>query len=276
MESKYSKQMKKLAQKNAICDECSQNVYYQGAWTSVKLGLFLCQDCAAIHRGLGTHISFVKSVSLDKWNRELYQTFMQAKKKNLNSKLEAVLHLGLKPRPNTEQRLKRQFIKNKHVRKLYFQESSLESDEEDETPEETGSEEPHEISKENAEPFIQIGDFENVNLLETEDFDICVDPFATKPVDSPVDIQMKKEPLDIIDTIPFKGDPLKPIKSQNENAIGTQATEIEASKDDAISDIMRMFQHRPTHQRWCHRNDLMQQSTTQFMNQNVQYARFKY
>jgi hypothetical protein len=34
----------------------------------LQLGIFLCMRCAAIHRKLGTHISKVKSLSMDKWD----------------------------------------------------------------------------------------------------------------------------------------------------------------------------------------------------------------
>jgi hypothetical protein len=32
------------------------------------VGIFLCMRCAALHRKLGTHISKVKSLSMDKWD----------------------------------------------------------------------------------------------------------------------------------------------------------------------------------------------------------------
>jgi hypothetical protein len=34
------------------------------------MGIFLCMRCAAIHRKLGTHISKVKSLSMDTWSAE--------------------------------------------------------------------------------------------------------------------------------------------------------------------------------------------------------------
>lgn len=34
------------------------------------MGIFLCMRCAAIHRKLGTHISKVKSLSMDSWSNE--------------------------------------------------------------------------------------------------------------------------------------------------------------------------------------------------------------
>ncbi|GKT45122.1 UBA domain-containing protein 7 [Colletotrichum spaethianum] len=36
----------------------------------IQLGVFLCMRCAAIHRKLGTHISKVKSLSMDSWSNE--------------------------------------------------------------------------------------------------------------------------------------------------------------------------------------------------------------
>lgn len=39
-------------------------------WASWNLGIFVCIRCSGIHRGMGTHISRVKSVDLDAWTDE--------------------------------------------------------------------------------------------------------------------------------------------------------------------------------------------------------------
>ena len=37
-------------------------------WASFNIGVFLCDSCAGIHKSLGTHISMIKSVRLDRWD----------------------------------------------------------------------------------------------------------------------------------------------------------------------------------------------------------------
>ncbi|KAI1796177.1 ArfGap-domain-containing protein [Ganoderma leucocontextum] len=39
-------------------------------WASLSFAVFLCLQCAGVHRGFGVHISFVRSVSMDTWQEE--------------------------------------------------------------------------------------------------------------------------------------------------------------------------------------------------------------
>jgi stromal membrane-associated protein len=60
---------------NRLCADCHVNTHPR--WTSWSLGVFICIRCSGIHRGMGTHISRVKSADLDAWTDE--QTQMMVK-----------------------------------------------------------------------------------------------------------------------------------------------------------------------------------------------------
>ena len=48
-------------------DRC---IYSEPTWASINLGIFICIDCAGIHRSLGVEISQVRSITLDEWETE--------------------------------------------------------------------------------------------------------------------------------------------------------------------------------------------------------------
>ncbi|KAJ4403521.1 Protein gts1 [Neurospora sp. IMI 360204] len=68
-QARNEKVLHELAQAlgNNVCADCSAR---NPSWASWSLGIFLCMRCATIHRKLGTHISKVKSLSMDSWSNE--------------------------------------------------------------------------------------------------------------------------------------------------------------------------------------------------------------
>ncbi|KAF1823382.1 ArfGap-domain-containing protein [Dissoconium aciculare CBS 342.82] len=88
------KQLVKL-ESNKSCADCKRNKHPR--WASWNLGIFICIRCSGIHRGMGTHISRVKSVDLDTWTDEQMQSMVKWGNARANRYWESKLAEGHVP-----------------------------------------------------------------------------------------------------------------------------------------------------------------------------------
>ncbi|MCJ1223946.1 hypothetical protein MMC12_000589 [Toensbergia leucococca] len=120
---------------NKSCADCKRNkrmphaklqiiqksLHSNPRWASWNLGVFVCIRCSGIHRGMGTHISRVKSVDLDSWTDEQLQSVLRWGNARANKYWEAKLAPGHVP---SEAKIEN-FIRTKYESKRWVMEGGL-------------------------------------------------------------------------------------------------------------------------------------------------------
>ncbi|KAM0819596.1 putative ADP-ribosylation factor GTPase-activating protein [Seiridium cardinale] len=106
---------------NLWCADCGSGSKVE--WVSINLAIILCIECSGIHRSLGTHISKVRSLTLDitSFTPDIIELLLLVGNRVSNMVWEARLEPGIKPGPQAsrEQRLK--FITAKYVDRAYIE-----------------------------------------------------------------------------------------------------------------------------------------------------------
>ncbi|PVH95662.1 ArfGap-domain-containing protein [Periconia macrospinosa] len=104
---------------NKTCSDCKRNKHPR--WASWNLGVFICIRCSGIHRGMGTHISKVKSVDLDTWTDEQLQSVLKWGNARANKYWEAKLAPGHVP---SEAKIEN-FIRTKYESKRWVMDGGI-------------------------------------------------------------------------------------------------------------------------------------------------------
>ncbi|KXZ54568.1 hypothetical protein GPECTOR_4g633 [Gonium pectorale] len=98
---------------NRVCADCgSTSAAARPSWASINLGVFICMRCAGVHRGLGVHVSKVRSTTLDTWLPEQVATMARLGNRRANAHFEARLERSMRPPRESPHELER-FIRLK-------------------------------------------------------------------------------------------------------------------------------------------------------------------
>ena len=119
--SKLLDQIRNNDQGNHFCADCGSTSKVE--WVSLNLGIILCIECGGIHRSLGTHVSKIRSLTLDvhSFTNDIVELLMLIGNRISNMIWEALLDRSLKPNPTAtrDQRLK--FITAKYVERAFVE-----------------------------------------------------------------------------------------------------------------------------------------------------------
>jgi Arf-GAP/SH3 domain/ANK repeat/PH domain-containing protein len=117
--SRLIAQLREADPANAHCADCGTDSRVD--WVSINLGIIICIECSGIHRSLGTHVSKVRSLTLDpnSFTLDIIEILMRVGNRVSNAIYEANMERGTKlsPQANREQRLR--FITMKYVERAF-------------------------------------------------------------------------------------------------------------------------------------------------------------
>lgn len=106
---------------NRSCADCGSETKVD--WCSINLGIMLCIECSGIHRSLGTHISKVRSLTLDTsvFTADMVELLLLIGNRVSNMVWEAKLDRFLKPSPHSTREQRLHFITAKYSERTYVQ-----------------------------------------------------------------------------------------------------------------------------------------------------------
>lgn len=106
-------------QGNCWCADCGSGAKVE--WVSINLGIVLCIECSGIHRSLGTHISKIRSLTLDvnSFTNDIVELLLLIGNRVSNMVWESKLDPALKPISSSTREQRLRFITAKYAQRAY-------------------------------------------------------------------------------------------------------------------------------------------------------------
>lgn len=119
-EGKLLKQVRDAESSNKVCADCGSEIKVD--WVSINLGIVICIECSGIHRSLGTHITKVRSLTLDvtSFTPDIVEILLKIGNRNSNAIWEARLDPALKPGPMSTREQRLHFITSKYADRAFI------------------------------------------------------------------------------------------------------------------------------------------------------------
>lgn len=108
-------------QGNCWCADCGSGSKVE--WVSINLAIILCIECSGIHRSLGTHISKVRSLTLDitSFTPDIVELLLLVGNRVANMVWEHRLDPAVKPGPQATREQRLRFITAKYVDRAFVE-----------------------------------------------------------------------------------------------------------------------------------------------------------
>ncbi|KAF1996070.1 centaurin-beta-2 [Amniculicola lignicola CBS 123094] len=109
---------------NKLCADCGSDMKVD--WVSINLGIVICIECSGIHRSLGTHITKVRSLTLDtnSFTPDIVEILLKIGNRVSNMIWEAKLDPVFKPSPQSTREQRLHFITAKYSDRAFVQQIS--------------------------------------------------------------------------------------------------------------------------------------------------------
>lgn len=106
---------------NAWCADCGSDSRVE--WVSINLGIIVCIECSGIHRSLGTHISKIRSLTLDtnSFTQDVVELILALGNRVSNMVWEAKLDRAQKPQPQAARDQRLAFITAKYQQRAFVE-----------------------------------------------------------------------------------------------------------------------------------------------------------